>query len=208
VVGIAGDFVFGSLSQPAAGVVISVRQGGFGIEPQYVIRAVTSSTMVEPIEQTIREMLPNATLVKVRTGRDIVRDDLGQQRLGAWFFSGFGLTALLLGVGGVFGLVAYMAESRQREFAVRLALGATAHDLVRHGLTEALVPVAIGVVAGLVCAGLMARLFTSLLTGLSALDPITYVTVALTMMACAALAGLGAAWRLRRMTPTDALRTD
>jgi ABC-type antimicrobial peptide transport system permease subunit len=56
---------------------------------------------------------------------------------------------LLLGVGGVFGLVAYLAESRQREFGVRVALGATPRDLVWRGLSAALAPVAIGVTAGL-----------------------------------------------------------
>ena len=133
---------------------------------------------------------------------------MGRQRLGAWFFSGFGLTALLLGVGGVFGLVAYLAESRYREFGVRLALGATPRDLVRHGLAAALAPVTLGAAAGLVFAALVARLFTSLLTGLSALDPLTYAGVAVTMLGCAALAGLGAAWRLRRVVPVDALRTE
>jgi ABC-type antimicrobial peptide transport system permease subunit len=127
--------------------------------------------------------------------------------LGAWFFTGFGLTALLLGVGGVFGLVAYLAESRQREFGVRLALGATPRDLVRHGVTAGLVPVSIGVAAGLVAAALMARVFTSWLVGLSALDPATYATVALVMLGCAGLAGLSAAWRLRRTMPSDSLRT-
>jgi hypothetical protein len=56
---------------------------------------------------------------------------------------------LLLGVGGVFGLVAYLAESRQREFGVRVALGATPRDLAWRGLSAVLAPVAIGVTAGL-----------------------------------------------------------
>jgi predicted lysophospholipase L1 biosynthesis ABC-type transport system permease subunit len=208
VVGVSRDFVFGSLSRPATGVVVTVRGGGFGNQPQFVIRTVSPAMLVEPIRQAVRGALPDVSMLQVMTGRDVVTRDMGQQQLGAWFFSGFGLTALLLGVGGVFGLVAYMAESRQREFAVRLALGATPRDLVRHGLTAALVPVTFGVAAGLIVAALVARLFTSLLTGLSALDPITYIAVAITMLGCATLAGLGASWRLRRMTPTDALRTD
>jgi ABC-type antimicrobial peptide transport system permease subunit len=79
---------------------------------------------------------------------------------------------------------------------------------VRHGLSAALVPVAIGVGAGLVVSALIARLFTSWLTGLSAIDPLTYAAVAITMLSCAALAGLVAAWRLRQMMPSDALRTE
>ena len=106
----------------------------------------------------------------------------------------------------MFGLVAYLAESRQREFGVRLALGATPRDLMRRGVAAALVPVCLGVASGLVLAALIARVFVSLLAGLSALDPFTYVAVAMTMLGCAAAAGLAAAWRLRRMAPQDALR--
>lgn len=133
--------------------------------------------------------------------------DIGRQRLGAWFFSGFGLTALLLGVTGVFGLVAYLAESRQREFGVRVALGATPRDVVWRGVTAALVPVSLGVAAGLAFAALVSRLFTSLLIGLATLDVFTYIAVATIMLGCAACAALGAAWRLRRVAPADALRT-
>lgn len=181
VVGVASDFVFGSLARPATGVVVTARKDfNYGLEPRFVLRAANPSALVEPV----------------------------RQRLGAWFFSGFGLTALLLGVGGVFGLVAYLAESRQREFGVRLALGASARDLVRHGLAAALIPVSIGVAGGLVCAALISRLFTSLLTGLSAPDPLTYGAVALAMLGSAAAAALVAAWRLRRIMPTEALRTN
>jgi predicted permease len=211
VIGIARDFVFGSLSQPATGVIVTLRQGisaAAGSTARFAIRGRSPESMTGSIQRLVKDTVPNATLLKIETGREIVARDLGRQRLGAWFFSGFGLAALVLGVGGVFGLVAYMAESRRREFAVRLALGATQRDLVLHGLHAALVPVAFGVIFGLIVAALVARMFTSLLTGLSALDPLTYATVAMTMLGCAALAGLGAAWRLRRMMPTDALRTE
>jgi hypothetical protein len=208
IVGIASDFAFGSMSSPAAGVVVIARSGMFGPQPQFVIHGANADALVEPIRRAAAQAIPGTTWMKIATGRQVVARDIGRQRLGAWFFSGFGLTALMLGVGGVFGLVAYLAEARRREFGVRLALGATPRDLVRHGLTAALTPVAFGVGAGLVLAMLLGRLFTSLLTGLSALDPLTYATVAVTMLTCATLAGFGAAWRLRRLVPIDALRIE
>jgi predicted permease len=208
VVGIARDFIFGSFARPAAGVVVTARQGGFGIEPEFAIHAAHTGTLAEPIRKVVKRAMPDAPWLRAATGHDIVARDLGRQRLGAWFFSGFGLTALILGVGGVFGLVAYLAESRRREFGVRLALGATPGDLVWRGLAAALVPVSLGVAAGLFLAALVARLFTSWLAGLGALDPLTYAAVAITMLGCAALASLGAAWRLRLMTSADALRTN
>jgi len=65
--------------------------------------------------------------------------------------------------------------------------------------------VSAGVAAGLTRGG-VSQLFTSLLAGVSALDPATYVLVAATMMGCATLAALTAAWRLRWTSPSDALR--
>lgn len=208
VVGIARDFMYGSLAAPAAGVILSATQGNTGNQIQLIVRGATAVAMVEPIRSGLTGTFPDISRLRIETGREIVAADLGRQRLGAWFFSGFGLAALLLGVGGVFGLVAYLAESRRREFAVRLALGATSRDLVQHGLRAALLPVGFGSVAGLGAAAVVAQAFTSLLTGLSPLDPLTYSLVAITMVSCASLAGLGAAWRLRRMEPVDALRID
>ena len=208
IVGIARDFVFGSLNKPATGTVVTARGWAGGIDCQFAVRAAHPEAMVKPILKVVQAAVPDAPSVKVVTGRDLVASDLGRQRLGAWFFSGFGLVALLLGVFGVFGLVAYLAESRQREFGIRLALGATTRDLVRQGLAAAIIPVSVGLAAGLLCAAWIARLFTSLLTGLSALDPLTYGAVAITMLVCAAMAGLGGAWRLRRMAPAEALRTE
>jgi putative ABC transport system permease protein len=208
IVGIAPDFVFGSLARPASGVVIRVVDDTFyGLEARYVVRADRPEQMVEPIRQAAQAAVPDAPWIKVATGRDIIARDMGRQRLGAWFFSWFGLTALMLAIGGVFGLVAYLAESRQREFGVRLALGATPADLLRLGMKAALTPVAAGVAIGCVLGGVVSGLFVSLLSGVSPVDPVTYAGVALTMLTCASAAALTAAWRLRRMMPTDALRS-
>jgi putative ABC transport system permease protein len=206
VVGVAADFCFGSFSRPAAGVLVTVRHGAFGIEPQFAVRATHATAIVDSVRKAIHQTLPDAPWVKVETGWDIVGRDLGPQRLGAWFFSGFGLVALILGVGGVFGLVAYLAESQRFEFGVRLALGATRRDVIWQTAVAALYPVSLGTAVGVGLAAGVAHLLTSLLAGLSALDPLTYAIVATTLLSSATLAAVSAAWRLRRLDASHALR--
>ena len=116
--------------------------------------------------------------------------------------------ALLLGIGGVFGLVAYLAQARQREFGLHMALGATLSDVVRNAVTAALGPVAVGVVAGLLIGAVVSRVFVALLVGIDGLDPATYAGVGLVMLVPATLAALAAARQLRRLTPADALRRE
>jgi putative ABC transport system permease protein len=202
VVGIAPDLPFGSLTDPGTGVVITARQIGSLVVSSFVVRTDHPAMVANQIRQAIQ-----AQVINVVTGRELVARDLGRQRLGAWFFSGFGLAALLLGVGGAFGLVAYLAESQRREFGVRLALGATMGHLVRQGLLAALVPVTAGVASGLLVAGVVSRLFSAFLAGISPLDAVTYIGVAAMTLGCGAAAALAASWRLRRTSPADALRT-
>ena len=208
VVGLVPDFVYGSLTQASAGVVVIVKPVGFGAEPPFVVRTRRPDMLLEPIRKLVIRVVPDAPRLVASTGREIVARDLGRQRLGAWFFSGFGLIALVLGAGGVFGLVAYLAESRRREFGVRLALGATPRDLVWRGVAAGLAPVSIGTAVGLLLATAIARVFVALLPGLSALDPLAYASVAILMIGSAAVAGLAAAWRLRRVATADALRAE
>jgi len=120
VVGIARDFAFGSLTDPGEGAVITAQPNLNGMTSFFVVRTEQSSAVAASISRAI-----HAPSVTVATGRDVVSRDIGRQRLGAWFFTGFGLAALLLGVGGAFGLVAYLAESQRKEFGVRVVLGAS-----------------------------------------------------------------------------------
>jgi predicted permease len=208
VVGVTADFAFGSLTEVPAGTIVNVSPLGGGGMPTYVVHAARPDLLIDPIRKLARDVVPELPRLVLATGRQLVAEDLGRQRLGAWFFSGFGLIALVLGAGGVFGVVAYLAESRRREFGVRLALGATANDLVRRGVFAGMRPVAAGTAAGLIVAAIVARGFVSVLPGLSTLDPTTYVTVSALMLVGAAAAGLTAAWPLRRATPGDAVRAE
>jgi ABC-type antimicrobial peptide transport system permease subunit len=181
---------------------------GFDVDRTVYVQVQVVPPFVSSDKDDEARMAVIAPRLLISSGRDIVRRDLGRQRLAAWFFSGFGLVALVLGAGGVFGLVAYLAESRRREFGVRLALGATPRDLVWRGVVAGLVPVSIGTAAGLVLAALVSRVFVALLPGLSAFAPLTYASVAALMIGCAAAAGVAGAWRLRRTAPADALRAE
>ena len=207
VVGVAQDFLFGSFARPATGVVVGTGPPASGVESQFIIRAPFSAELSRQIRQALNKELPGLPGPVITSGRDMILKDLGRQRLGAWFFSGFGTTALLLSVGGVFGLVAYLAASRQHEYGIRLALGATSRDLIMHAVAVALIPVTIGALVGLILATTISRLLVSSLVGLSGLDPITYVLVAVMVLSLATAAALTAAWRLKHVTPVDALKT-
>lgn len=119
-----------------------------------------------------------------------------------------GAMALLIGVVGIYGVVAYMAARRHREIGVRLALGAQGRDVkllfVRHGLLLAAIGVAIGLGASF---GLM-RLMASLLFGVSAMDPATYAVGAIVLLAAAGLASYLPARRALRTDLVAALKAD
>jgi putative ABC transport system permease protein len=211
VIGVIPDVAFGSFSLPHSSALLSpttLDRHARSHDLALTIRTSQPDTQIEPVRGVIAGAFPDAPYVDLATGRQVIARDLGRERLGAWFFSGFGLVALALGIGGVFGLVAYLAESRRREFGVRIALGATPRDLLRQAVGVGLGPVILGGVTGLMSASLLVRFAASFLVGVSHLDPLTYAGAAVLMTGCAALAGLVAAWRVRRLSPMDALRAE
>lgn len=117
-------------------------------------------------------------------------------------------TALLLGLVGIYGVISYVVSQRTREIGVRIALGASGSAVrgmvVRQGLTLASLGVAIGVAAALGLSSFMA----SLLYGVSATDPVTYVVLALALVGTATLASWVPAHRAARVDPSRALRAD
>ena len=116
--------------------------------------------------------------------------------------------ALLLGLVGIYGVISYIVSQRTREIGVRMALGATAPSVrsmvVRQGLTLA----GGGVVIGLIAAGLMSRVMASLLYGVSATDPVTYLGVAISLVVVSLAASWIPAARAAGVDPSRALRSE
>ena len=114
--------------------------------------------------------------------------------------------ALILGIVGIYGVIAYAVTQRRREIGIRAALGASRHELeamfVRHGVMLALA----GVLCGLAGAATLTRLMASLLFGTSPLDPIIYALVSVGLAGLAALAAYVPARRAALVDPVLTLR--
>jgi ABC-type antimicrobial peptide transport system permease subunit len=210
VVGVVKDFAYGSMRFDPHYVVLSAwpsDESNSATLP-LIIRTADPAAFIEPLRRKLAELVPNAPHIRVKTGRDLLAADLGRERFGAFFFSGFGLVTLVLGASSVFGMIAYLAESRRREFGIRAALGATTSRLARTAIAAGMIPVAAGSAAGLTGALVLGKAAESFLLGVTWFDPVTYVAACAAIAGCAGCAGLVAAWRIKRIAPSEALRAE
>jgi macrolide transport system ATP-binding/permease protein len=127
-------------------------------------------------------------------------------RSSAWLVGGFAVVALLLGVIGLYGVIAYSVGRRTREIGVRMALGAQRKSVYQLILLEAAWLIGIGIVAGLFCAVGAATLIRGLLFGVRSWDAATLAAVACVLAVFALLASYIPARRAAQVDPMEALR--
>jgi len=131
---------------------------------------------------------------------------MSDQTFQMMLLSGLAAIGLLLAFAGVYGLMAYMVAQRSREFAIRVALGASRARILKDVLRQGLILAFVGAVVGTAAALAMNRSLKSFVYGVSTLDPFTYVSVAALLITAAALASLVPALRAVRLNPVSALR--
>ena len=131
-----------------------------------------------------------------------------EQRFTVALMAGFALLALVLAAVGIYGVIAYSVSQRTREIGVRLALGADIGRVRALVLRQGLAPAGIGVAAGVAAAALLTRYLGSLLYGVAPLDPLTFGTIPLVLLAVAAGSVLIPAVRASRVEPVEALRAE
>ena len=164
--------------------------------------------LIPAIRREVAALDKDLTLYAVKTMSEQIESTLWQQRTAAGLIGIFGLLAIALAAIGIYGVIAHSVAQRTREIGIRMALGADARDvrrmIVRQGLRLALT----GVVVGLVAAFALTRLMSSLLYGVSATDPLTFVISSVALVGVALGACLVPARRATKVDPMIALRCE
>ena len=184
---------------------ISVRR-----DVAFIVRSprAGSETLLKNVREAVWSVDANLPLAEVHTfdyfySRSLARTSFTLIMLGV-----AGAMALLLGVVGIYGVIAYSVSQRTREIGIRMALGAQQPTVtgmfVRHGLLLT----GLGVACGLVAAVLLMRLMSSLLFNVNPVDPVTYSTVSLGLAATAWLASYLPSRRAATVDPVEALRAE
>ena len=159
-----------------------------------------------PVRDLLRNIDADVPLTTLRPMSQIVSHSLDARRFPMFLATSFALSSLLLASLGIFGVVGYSVEQRHQELGIRMALGANLRDLLRMVLREGMTPVIVGLTAGFVAALFVGRLIGSLLFGVRANDPLTFIVVALAVFLVALVACYFPARRAMRADPIKALR--
>jgi predicted permease len=218
IVGVAGDERDDGAARPAPAVIYwPVIVNDFYDEKVSAQRTVAfairsgrtgSPAFIKEIQQVVWAVNSNLPLAAVRTLDEIRSRSMAQTSFALVMLAIAAGVALLLGVVGIYGVISYVVTQRTREIGIRMALGAATRDVgglfLRHGLLLS----GIGIVVGTIAAGVVTRVMRTMLFGVTAMDPATYVAVAAGLAATALLATYLPARRAARVDPAVALRWD
>ncbi len=160
------------------------------------------------LQRELKAVDPMQPVSGVRTLDDIRSNAVKSERSMMILLGGFALLALLLAAAGIYGVIAYSVAQRSREIGIRMALGATAGEVVRSIVGQGAIVAAIGVLAGVAGALGLSRLVSGLVFGIKPNDPLTMVTASLVLLVIALVASAAPALKAARTDPSLTLRAE
>jgi len=210
VVGIVGDSKYRSLREPLLPIFYSPMQLRTyeGTEFLYVRTQGPPGTIIASVRNTLAQLDPQLPFSEIVTMRQQVSESLWQERLLAVLAAVFSIVSILMAATGLYGLLAYDASQRTREFGIRLAVGARRGSVVSLLLRDLLRIVIPGAAAGLLICLLLSRLVTSALYGVRPADPVSFSAALLAVCVIAASASSLPVWRTLRIEPAAILRDE
>jgi putative ABC transport system permease protein len=209
IVGVVGDMRRRGLHQGARLEAFFSTTQNIGRNMQLLVTTDGNGVgLVPSVRAEIRALDPSTPVTAVSTVEAQIGESLAIRRFQAGLLALFSTLAVLLAAVGIFGLMAQVVVRRTPEIGVRMALGASPGNVVRLVLRQGLLLAAVGTVVGTFGALAVARALRSLLFGVGAADPISYVTAAVVMALSVFIACGLPAWRAARVDPTAALRSE
>jgi predicted permease len=212
--------IVGVVGNVEKGVVVQMVKGDIGevyvpfaqeprTEVSLAVRTAGDPAILTPaVEKAARELDRDQPVFDVRTLQAFRRKSQAPQRLSAELLGGFAILGLLLAAIGIYGVVAYTAGRRTREIGIRMALGASAPDVLRLLLGQGLRLTLAGMVIGLAGSLALAKALAAALPGILSASPLTFAIVAAMLAAAALLASYIPARRATRTDPVHALRVE
>jgi predicted permease len=195
--------------EPRAEFYIPVSQARYNTqEMTFVVRAIgRPEELARSMREAVRSVAPQP-LFQLATMTDVIAQSLTTRRLVLVLLLAFAGLALVLSAAGVYGVMSYGVSQRTREIGIRMALGARAGDVLGMILSGAVRVMAIGIGIGLLAAALVTRVLGSVLYGVDALDPGTFVAVPAIIAVVGILAGAVPAVRAARVDPLESMRAE
>jgi predicted permease len=208
IVGIVGD-VIKRLDAPVEPTVYRpILDGGFDQVYILVHTSVEPHSVTSAVREEIHRLDPDLPLFEVRSMEEVIGRSASNRQFSMLLFGSFAALAVVLAAVGLYGVLSYSVSQRKGEIGIRLALGAEPSNVRGMILREGLKPALAGLLAGLVGALFASRVIGSLLFGISATDPLTFILVPLLLLGISVAACTLPAVRATRIDPTEALRTE
>jgi putative ABC transport system permease protein len=168
--------------------------------------SVDPKSTLAAIQSAIREVDKDQPVYQIQTMEELIGDSVGTRRFALTILILFAALALVLAMSGIYGVISYSVSQRTQEIGIRMALGASAADVLRLVLGQFMRLTVIGVALGLIGAYALTRLMTSLLFGVTPTDITTFILVSIVLSLVALVACLIPARRATRVDPLVALR--
>ncbi len=218
IVGVAQDIHDDGVDQPAPTAVYwPVMRANFEGQKSDVQRGVGfvlrspragSQAFMREVQQQVWSVNPNVPLADPRTVGEMYTKSMARTSFTLVLLCVAGAMALLLGIVGIYGVIAYAVSQRTREIGIRMALGAQRKELTTLFVRQGLILTAIGAACGLIVAFVTMRLMSSILFNVSPVDPLTYIGITLGVAATACLACYLPSRRAATVDPVTALRSE
>jgi predicted permease len=168
--------------------------------------SIEPMSLAGPVRNTIWSVDKDQTVADIDTMDHIVAEAVARQRFSMVLLGVFAALALLLASVGIYGVMSYSVAQRTREIGIRMALGARRADVLQMTVMQGLKLVGAGMLFGVAAAFILTRLMATLLYGISATDPITFVGISLVFLAVAVFASYVPGLRATKVDPMIALR--